>query len=257
MISTIKQIYKSLLSERQRNNIYFSLFRFRALQYAGNQVKCNCCSGEFSMFLPYGNERRENAVCPRCNALERNRVLWMYLTQEYSIQKRKNIKVLHFAPEKTLEKEMKKLSNVSYFGADLNPQLADYQVDITEIPYADNDFDLIICSHVLGHVPDEGKAIREMRRVLKPSGIAIIMTVIDQNNKNTYENSKVVSPEEKLQHYGESDLVRLHGLDFQQRLEAQGFKIKALDYRLTFSEAEQQRYGMGLGAREVLFLGSK
>lgn len=254
MISTLKKLYKSVLNERQRNDVYFFLFRFRALMYRGNAVECNCCGGAFSKFLPYGNEVRENAVCPRCNALERNRVLWKYLTEEYQIQNQPFLKVLHFAPEKTLEKEMKKLDNLEYIGADLNPQLADYQIDITRIPYANEHFDLIICSHVLGHVPDEPKAIQEMKRVLDDSGLAIVMTVIDQHRPNTYENPNVKTPEEKLKLYGESDLVRLHGLDFQERLQAQGFEVEALDFRLNFSDNDQAKFGLGSGEREILFL---
>ena len=253
MINILKSLYKSLLSERQRNNIYYFLFQFRAMQHRGNKVECVCCDGHFSGFLTYGNIPRDNAVCPRCNALERNRVLWLYLKKELHINQQ-NWKVLHFAPEKTLEKQFKRLPQLTYIGADLNPNLADHQMDITQIPNGNNEFDLIICSHVLGHVPDEGKAIREMKRVLKPNGLAIIMTVIDLNNPSTYENPNVKTPEERLKHYGEDDLTRLHGLDFKERLSAQGFKVEALDYRLTFSKEEQIRFGLGLGAREQLFL---
>jgi SAM-dependent methyltransferase len=252
----LKKIYKTIFTERQRNDFYYFLFQFRALRYQGNAVKCNCCENEFSMFLAYGNEKRENAACPKCNALERNRVLWMYLEKELTIR-HKNWRVLHFAPERTLEKKLKSLSNLTYFGVDINPQLADYQVDIIDIPYKENTFDLIICSHVLGHVPDEAKAIQELKRVLAPSGLAIILTVININNKDTYENPNVKTPLERLAHYGEDDLLRLHGMDFGQRLANQGFQVERLDYRLTFSEADQQRFGLGRGEREVLYLCKK
>ena len=249
----LKKIYKSIFSERQRNDVHFFSFRFRGLRYQGNKVECPCCDGKFSTFLAYGNVPREQAVCPRCNALERNRVLWLYLTKVLNIQEKK-WKILHFAPERTLEKRMKQLKKLTYIGADLNPDLADYQMDITQIPHKENEFDLIICSHVLGHVPDEGLAIREMKRVLKKDGLAIVMTVIDLNNSKTYENEAIKTPEERLKNYGEDDLTRLHGLDFGQRLKTQGFEVEALDYRLTFSEAEQKRLGLGQGAREMLFL---
>lgn len=223
------------------------------MRYRGDAVMCNCCGGKFSQFLPYGNVKRADAVCPRCNALERNRVLWHFLNNELKISEKK-WKVLHFAPEKTIELQLKKRSNLEYFGADLNPQLADYVVDITKIPFDDNTFDLIICAHVLGHVPDEGLGIRELKRVLKPSGLAIVMTVINLDNPTTYENPAVQTPAEKLAHYGEDDLVRLHGRDFGDRLTAQGFKVEAVDYRLQFSEADRRKYGLGSGEREVLFL---
>lgn len=248
----LKRIYKSIFTERQRNNFYHSLFLFRALLNAGESVYCPCCDGRFKQFLTYGNTPRENAVCPRCNALERNRVLWLYLMRELDIQ-HQAYSILHFAPEKTLEKRLKKLPNIHYIGADLNPQLADYQMDITQIPLEDQAMDIIICSHVLGHVPNEALAIQEIKRVLKNDGLAIIMTV--QNHQApTLENPELTSPEERLRYYGESDLLRLHGSDFAERLSAQGFQVKPLDYRLTFSESEQQRMGLGDGAREVLYL---
>lgn len=256
MISILKSIYKSIFTERQRNNFYHFLFQFRAMYHRGNTVECNCCGGTFNAFLPYGNEKRENAICPRCNSLERNRVLWFYLTKALNI-KVQNWRVLHFAPEKQLERNFKSIQSIEYFGADLNPQLADHEVDITAIPFQVNHFDLIICSHVLGHVPDEPKAIQEMKRVLTTDGLAIVMTVIDINNPKTYENPTVQTPAERLKHYGEDDLTRLHGMDFGQRLANEGFKVERLDYRLTFSKEDRKRYGLGRGEREVLYLCSK
>ncbi len=253
MTALIKKIYKTILNEKQRNHLYYFLFRFRAKKYGGNEVECPICDNHFSQFLTYGNVPRAQALCPRCNSLERNRVMWLYLQKEWKIKERQ-AKILHFAPEIGIEKQMKKMTNLTYIGADLNPQLADYQMDICQIPNNDNEYDLILCAHVLGHVPDEGKAIREMKRVLKTDGLAIIMTVIDMKNPKTHESSAAKTPAEKLENYGESDLVRLHGLDFGDRLAAQGFKVDRLDYRLIFSESEQKKYGLGQGAREVLYL---
>lgn len=253
MKALLKRLYHTLLSERRRNDLYFAAFRWRAWQYRGTAVYCPCCERTYRSFLPYGNERREQAVCPRCNALERNRVLWLYLTRELNVAAQ-SWRVLHFAPERTLERRFKALPSLTYIGADLNPQLADHPMDITAIPLADASIDLLICSHVLGHVPDEGQALQEIRRVLKPDGLAILMTVIDPQLAATYEDAAHNTPALRLAHYGEHDLLRRHGRDFGARIAASGMQVEALDYRLTFEETERRRLGLGNGDREVLYL---
>lgn len=253
MKTVLKRIYHSLLPERRRNDLYFAAFRLRALRYRGQEVYCPCCQGAFRTFLPYGNQRREQAVCPRCNALERNRVLWLYLERELKIDHFTG-RVLHFAPERTLEHRFKALPRLTYLGADLNPQLADHAMNIMAIPLPDADIDLLICSHVLGHVPDEGQALREIRRVLKPAGLAILMTVIDPQLATTYEDAAHDTPAARLRHYGEHDLLRRHGRDFGARIAASGLVVERLDYRLSFSAEERRRMGLGTGEREVLYL---
>ena len=79
--------------------------------------------------------------------------------------------VLHIAPERVFEKKLKQLKNLDYITADLDPGRAMVQMDITNISYEDNFFDVILCSHVLEHIPDDRKAMRELYRVLKPGGL--------------------------------------------------------------------------------------
>lgn len=253
MKSILKRLYHAAINERRRNDLYFVAFRLRALRYRGTQVHCPCCQGTFRTFLPYGNQRREQAVCPRCNALERNRVLWLYLTRELAITTQ-SWSVLHFAPERSLERRFKALPRLEYLGADINPALADHVMDIMAIPLPDASMDLVICSHVLGHVPDEGQALGEIRRVLKPEGLAILMTVIDPELATTYEDAAHDTPAARLRHYGEYDLLRRHGRDFGARIAASGLEVEVLDYRLAFEEVERRRLGLGNGEREVLYL---
>lgn len=249
----IKALYKSLLSERKRNNILFLFYKIRGLLYFGNNYYCNCCNTSFRKLLDYGNTTRKNVLCPSCHSLERTRVLLYFLQKETSIFK-EDIKILHFAPEHSIEKIIKKRKQKNYITADINPNLADEVIDITSIPYQRNTFDIVICSHVLGHVPDECKAIDEIYRVLKPDGKAIIMTVIDPTLDVTYEDSRIQSSIDKLHHYGESDLVRKHGKDFVCRLAREHIKIDTIDYRLSFDKHKQIKYSLGNGNREVIFL---
>ena len=238
----IKLFIKQLVTERARINIRLFIYKLKSIFYTGNQFHCVCCNKSFSKFLTHGNIPRKNTRCPYCGSLERTRLVQLYLEKETTIFE-EGKSVLHFAPEQMLEKRFAKIYT-KYVSADINPALAKVVVDITQIPYSDNYFDYVICSHVLGHVPDEVKAIDEIYRVLKPAGRAIILTLIDNNSDITFEDAEIKSPEERLNQYGESDLVRLHGRDFGKRLTRKGIKIKAVDYRLQFSDIEQQRQSL-------------
>ena len=249
----IKSIYKSLVSEKVRNNIRISALKLKAPLYKGGNYDCNCCGKSFRKFLPKGNVSRANAKCPYCSSLERVRVLDLFLENELRLSEKSGLKILHFAPEEVLAKKLSELKDVMYIDGDIHPAYASHVIDVTAINFPDNYFDLIICSHVLGHVPDEAKAISELHRVLKPDGDALVMTLLDLNTEKTYENSAVVTPQDRLKHYGEHDLARLHGTDFGSRLEVSGFNVERIDYRLQLPEAIQLRNSLGDGQREVIY----
>jgi len=248
----LKKIYKKIFSEKTRNNIRTGIEQCTAFLYFGNQYECNCCGKTFRKLKSKGNVLRKNAKCPFCGSLERTRVLLFYLEKETDIFIKNDCKVLHFAPEKALFSKFMKQKNMEYTDADINPNYANYVFDIEEIPYSNAYFDYIICSHVLGHVSNEQKAIEELYRVLKPDGHALIMTVIDKTKETTFEDHSITTPEDRMQHYSEMDLARLHGLDFAQRL-SHRFKVEEIDYRQKFDEATQQRFSLGDGAREMIF----
>jgi SAM-dependent methyltransferase len=247
----IKALYKFLIPEITRIKILHKLRKLNSVFYFGNKFHCNCCNKSFSKFLNKGFENRPNAECPYCGSLERNRLLLFYLKNETKIFF-EPLKVLHIAPEKCLFDIFDKLE-LEYIDGDINPALARYQIDLTNIQYADEYFDIIICSHVLGHIKDEERAIREMRRVIKKNGIALIITVLDLTSKVTIENTNFSTAEQKLKNYGEPDLCRLHGLDFSLRIENQGFKVETIDYRKIIEIKSSLNYSLGDGKRELIF----
>jgi len=248
----IKKIYKNLISEQKRLNIRKQCQRIIAPLYYGDNFYCNCCNRKFRKFLPKGNITRLNSQCPYCLSLERTRVLEWYLDKELNVYNSKNKKILHFAPEFALFRKISKIKDVFYVDADINPSYARNIIDITNIPFSENFFDYIICSHVLGHVPDEPKAIQELYRVLNSDGIALIFTLLSDSD-NTLEDLNIKTPAEKLKIYGEMDLCRLHGNDFATRLKAPGFIVEEIDYRLCFPVEIQKRYSLGNGKREKIF----
>jgi len=245
----IKKIYKKNLPESLRNHIRVSIRKAKSPFYYGNKYECNCCKSSFRKMLPKAN--RPNAECPRCGSLERTRLLMYYLKNETTIFEKK-LKVLHFAPESSLYSILSK-SNLEYIDGDIHPAYANHIVDITDIKYADDYFDLIICSHVIAHVPDEKKAIQELRRVLSPHGEAIILTYINPNSEETIDHDWINTPELRKEHYGEPDCLRLHGSDFKSTLEKANFKVNQLDYRKRLGQKIMNKNVLGEGPREWIF----
>jgi SAM-dependent methyltransferase len=249
----IRRLFRKFVPERLRIRLIMLKMQFKSLGMTGDRFYCNCCRKSFSRFLSFGNIPRENACCPWCHSLERTRVLLAYLERETNLFRIER-KVLHFAPEWIIRKRFRKSGNRrGYYSADINPALADHVADIMQIPFPEDYFDCVICSHVLGHVPDEKKAVSEMYRVLKPGGEALVMTVIDPENPGTYENPALTTPEERLSAYGEADLLRLHGKDFAERLAAEGITVEVIDYRTRLTPSENRRMSTGDGHRELIF----
>lgn len=199
--------------------------------YKGNQVECPCCGGQFSQFLPFGYKtKRLNAQCPQCNALERHRLLWLYLQRETALfQGNQKFKVLHVAPETCFEQAFRRTANVDYLSIDLESPRAMRRMDLTNLQLEDNRFDLIFCVHVLEHIPDATKAMNEMHRVLKPGGMGIILVPIDKSLAMTFEDPAIVTPEDRTRYYGQYDHVRQYGLDYPEKLSAAGFRVEVIE----------------------------
>ena len=196
----------------------------------GNKYTDPIDGKNFRAFLPYGyNKIRNNVLSPSTYSLERHRLLWLYLKNETSFFKAK-LKVLHFAPESALMNQFKKLKNLSYDTVDLNSPIADIKADICDLPFLDNSYDFILCNHVLEHVIDDDKAMRELYRVLKKNGLGIFQVPIDYNRDTTFEDFSVINKKERNKLFGQYDHVRIYGLDFFDRLQKAGFSVERCEY---------------------------
>lgn len=248
----IKSIYQKIFSEKTRYRFHIAMRKARAFFLQGSEFYCPCCGKSSRRFLKKGNgiESREHAVCPNCGSLERSRLLFLYLKNETEIFNN-NPSILHFAPEESLKSLL--LANPNYVDVDLNPNLATYAMDITDIRFPDGHFDFIICSHVLGHVPDEKKALSELYRVLGKGGELFLLSLMDLNSAQTVEDDRNKSPQQKLEAYGEKDLQRLYGNDFEERIRIASVNIQKIDYREHFSAEDRQRMALGSGSRELIY----
>jgi SAM-dependent methyltransferase len=191
---------------------------------------------------PVGLNRR-NSKCLRCGASERHRHLWLYLRNRTKLFSGP-LHVLHFAPEWIIQKKLRRCPNLDYVSADLDPHRAVVKMDITDITYPDDSFEVVICSHVLEHVADDGKAMSELYRVLKPDGWRSCWCRSTYERADTLEDPTVVSPEDRERLFWQADHVRLYGRDFKQRLEETGFAVTVDSYRPEPAGDVIRRYGL-------------
>jgi SAM-dependent methyltransferase len=225
--------------------VRYGLNAFRALAYRGHRVFCPCCRhwfGRFKIWDPT-DPNDENRVCPRCGAHSRHRAMVLYLENNPALIAPSQ-KMLHFAPEYCLWRIFKHRLGLTYVTADLNAPLADVHTDLTALQFADREFDLVLCLHVLEHIPDDLGAMRELHRVLKPGGTALAQVPIDPARAVTFENAAITSPAERLRIFGQADHVRICGNDYHQRLVTAGFKVTIIDVSAPVDAAARVKYGL-------------
>ncbi|TAJ15074.1 class I SAM-dependent methyltransferase [Marinilabiliaceae bacterium JC017] len=250
----IRRIYQFLFSARLRLKIKKKRIWLLSILYHGNKYSCNICGKTSRKFITHGHIPRKNARCPNCLSLERTRVLLFYLENEININ-HENLKILHFAPEPGLEEKLRKIPTNKYITADINPEAADIQVDIIDIPFIDNSFDLIICSHVLVEVPEEIKALKELRRVVNKHGCVLLITQIF-NNQLTDNLPMYMHKKEREKTYG-ANICRTHGIDFSSIVAQTGFNVEVIDYRHVLGSEMIKKYSLGAGNFETIFKCSK
>jgi SAM-dependent methyltransferase len=206
-------------------------------------MKCPCCQGEFDQFLTFGRVPRPNVRCPGCGSLERHRLAYLYLERE-GLLDRPGLRILHVAPEEALAQPLLRSPGVRYMGIDREPGHVDAVMDLTQLACSDDTFDLVICNHVLEHIPDDRQAMRELRRVLRPHGRAIVQVPMSFNLATTLEDLSIVDPETRERLYGQPDHVRLYGRDYLDRLAAAGFHVHIDHIARELGDEMRARYGI-------------
>lgn len=227
-----------------------------SLFYRGKNVICPVCNHQFTKFLPYGRiNARPNALCPNCLSLERHRLIWLYLDEQTEFFKKPQA-ILHIAPEACFIKPFRKIHGKSYVTADIESPLADVKMDIHNITFPDNTFDVILCNHVLEHVRDDIQAMREIKRVLKPGGFAILQVpLFSPLSEKTFEDLSVTDPRERERLFGQSDHVRKYGKDYAQRIQQSGLKAVEDDFATNIDLDKAKKYGVA--RHEIIYKGVK
>ena len=197
----------------------------------------------FRKFLPYGyGKQRENALSPSTLSLERHRLMWLFLRDNTTFfTATKKLKVLHIAPEQCFLDIFRKQQNLNYITSDLESPIADVKADICDLPFKENEFDIVFCNHVLEHISNDTKAMQELYRVLKPGGFGIFQIPQDLSKAITFEDNTITDRKERAKLFGQYDHVRVYGRDYFDKLRSIGFKVDEVDYtkKITLDKIEK------------------
>lgn len=241
----MKRFFKFILNKIPRPfliRISFLIKPLLSLILRGNKYTDPIDGKSFRTFLPYGyGVQRDNVLSPGTLSLERHRLLWLFLKNETTFFT-SNIKLLHFAPEQAFLKRFRKLKNIDYTTTDIESPLADVKADICDLPFKDNEFDVILCNHVLEHVKDDKKAMSELYRVMKPGGWGIFQIPQDLKREITFEDDSITDPKERAKIFGQYDHVRIYGRDYFDKLRSVGFKVKEVQYQEQLDEKSIEKY---------------
>ena len=220
--------------------------------YAGSNVECPICEKHYRAFLPYGRiNPRPNALCPNCLSLERHRLIWLYLKEKTNFFSSR-LNVLHMAPEPCFMKRFERQHGEGYITADIESPLAKVKMDIHQIPFGENHFDVVLCNHVLEHVADDIKATSEIHRVLKPGGWAILQVPFFSPVPDlTFEDNSITDPRQREKIFGQDDHVRKFGKDYAKRIARSGLQPEEND----FAKTQEEKFGVEKA--EIIYLGRK
>lgn len=263
---------KNLLPQSLSRFAKRSYLTIRGLYYYGKKYYCPICEHNFRKFLPggfnleiieekqiIGSGYRENNICPKCQSTDRDRLVFHYLKNKTNIFSSK-LKVLHVSPEPALYSVLSKLKNINYITGTKYAEGIYYpdkieSIDLLDLRFDDNDFDIVICNHVLEHIIDDNTAIAELYRVTIPGGKAILQVPISYIIDSTYENESIISEEEREKHFGQFDHVRIYGKDYISRLEDAGFIVEEYN-PIDNSENKKELNKIALNIKERLMVGS-
>lgn len=223
----------------------------RSVAYRGEGRACDVCGHTSRAFLPFGDPGRgrdmaprPDAKCPHCGSLERHRLAWRYLVDHTDLFDGRDKFVLHIAPEHCLQPRFESRLGASYWSADLFRPNARLKMDITAMPLDDDSVDVVYCSHVLEHIPDDRKAMSEIARVLKPGGWALLVVPL-RDADDTYEDFSITTDEGRREAFGQADHVRWYGRDFETRLAEAGLSVTRLDVADVVADPEARlRHGL-------------
>lgn len=181
-----------------------------------------------------GGLRRRADACPVCHSSSRERLVWFWLSGAGSgFRFRPDTEIAHFAPEKGLTKVFRKAVRASSYTAyDFAPHRYRHlsgvkQADLSSLPITDQSVDLLVCNHVLEHVPDLSLALAEIHRVLKVGGTAILQVPLAMNLTESIELPLESTPDQRIETVGQDDHLRLLTPDdYQAKLTAAGFAVE-------------------------------
>lgn len=261
----IRRIFSSLISLYYESKItgqyYCPICKQRVIRFNPLPITFDIMLEKYHYIHPRHSDEMMNThaySCPKCGSSDRERIYAMYLSREFKKMEEtgKTYSFLDFAPSQALSKFIKQYSFIKYRSADFYMKGVDDKVDITDLLiYESDSFDIILCSHVLEHVEQDIKAMKELYRVLNKDGFAIIVVPINLGLKEDFEDSTKTSESDRWKYFGQNDHVRVYSKKgFVSKLESVGFHVHqyGLDF---FGSVEFER--CGIHPRSILYVVTK
>lgn len=210
------------------------------LFHPGNKVYCLYCKKTFGKFMQEGVKSpaflkykvagggyKLNVQCPNCFSVDRSRLLYLFFQLRTDVYKKKTA-ILHISPNKEIANVLKGDTITQTVGS-IEPEMySEYNpvyLDVQKMNFPDNTFDVVICCHVIEHVDSDDQAMREIYRVLKPGGFAVLQVPLAINLNKTIEDKTLKTDKERKLKFGQVDHVRLYGLDYFDKLQVAGFRV--------------------------------
>lgn len=205
----------------------------------GDRHYCPICRTSFARFMRRGG----NLMCVGCRSFARHRLMVLYLERETDLLRRPR-RALHIAPEPGVHSVLSAASSLDAVTLDIDDgDRVQVQADARDLPFDDESFDAVICSHVLEHIPEDIDVAREMSRVLRRNGRALIQVPVNPALGATYETSAPTAADRERE-YGQHDHVRIYADDVAERLGQAFHNVERLDYAATFDAPERWRMGL-------------
>jgi SAM-dependent methyltransferase len=221
--------------------------------YAGEGYACPICGRAWRSFAPAGTRLGMKIKCAHCLSTRRHRFLYAYLLKEWAhLFPEADKRLLHIAPQPEIGARLRERLGGGYVSGDLFREAVGVRLDICAPPLHAGVFDGIVCSHVLEHVEEDGKALRAFWRVLKPGGWAMLLVPIQAGP--TFEDARITDAAGRRRYFGQHNHVRFYGEDFAARVEAQGFRVREVQSEAAFTDEEIRRWGI---EEQALFLCTK
>ncbi|MBZ6075879.1 class I SAM-dependent methyltransferase [Microvirga puerhi] len=264
----VKMNNASLRATVSRHVPYPVIETSRRVVHFGFSHKCHVCGARVRRLLPQGYgypllERlqvvggmyKDNDRCPICHAGERDRLVKFYLERHIFNQSPRPITVVHMAPEKGLTRYFQSKPGLQYHLGDIEPHRYRHatsvqKMNLLNMPLDNGSADVFVCNHVLEHIVDDLTAMREIHRVLSPTGVAVLQVPIALKLERTIEGDGTETEDEKLIRYGQRDHVRIYNeTGYTERLEAAGFSV---EHYSAFDDSETAAAEWRLNPFEIL-----
>jgi SAM-dependent methyltransferase len=234
MYRGLKSILKTLIPKKvlfyHEPKFRFLLYQF----YKGSAFECRLCGKKLRKFILLEDGEK---LCPSCGSLSRTRRLWDFLQTTGLLKE--GISILDFSPSRSFYRRMKNHTDIHYSSTDLSGDfISDFHYDITNIPVETGKYDLIICYHILEHIPEDLKATQELHRVLRSGGTCLIQTPFREGE--IYEDPSINNDQDRIKHFGQNDHVRIYSAaGLKDRLVKTGFQVTVRE----FTEPDDNRFG--------------